>query len=77
MGVVQQQTLKGTFYSYLGIFIGFVTINLLQPHSLTKEQIGLLGILLPFSQMFAQFSILGFNGYSDTAITFLCFCRKR
>lgn len=62
MGVVQRQTLKGTFYSYLGVFIGFLTINILQPHALSKEQIGLLGILLPFSQMFAQFSILGFNG---------------
>lgn len=62
MGIIQQQTIKGTFYSYLGIFIGFITIYLIHPHVLTPEQIGLIGILTTFSQMFAQFSILGFNG---------------
>ncbi len=61
MGIIQQQTIKGTFYSYLGVFVGFVTLNFLQPHALTSEQIGLIGILTSFSQMFAQFSILGFN----------------
>ncbi|EHQ27844.1 lipopolysaccharide biosynthesis protein [Mucilaginibacter paludis] len=62
MGIIQQQTLKGTFYSYLGVLIGFITISVLQPHALTTEQVGLTRILLSFSLLFAQFAALGFNG---------------
>lgn len=62
MGIIQQQTIKGSFYSYLGIGIGFITLTFLQPKALTTEQIGLIGILTSFSQLFATFSILGFNG---------------
>lgn len=62
MGIIQQQTVKGTFYSYLGVVIGFVTIYYLQPHSLNTEQVGLINILTPYSLLFAQFAILGFNG---------------
>lgn len=62
MGIIKQQTIKGSLYSYLGVFIGFLTVVIIQPHSLTKEQIGLLTILTSLSLMFAQFSILGFNG---------------
>ncbi|MVN20007.1 lipopolysaccharide biosynthesis protein [Mucilaginibacter arboris] len=62
MGIIQQQTIKGTFYSYLGVAIGFITIYYFQPHSLSPEQVGLINILAPFSLLFAQFAILGFNG---------------
>jgi len=62
MGVIKQQTIKGTFYSYLGILIGFITLNILQPHILTAEQIGLTGILISLSTLFAQFASLGFGG---------------
>ncbi len=62
MGIIQQQTIKGTFYSYLGVAIGFITIYYFQPNSLSPEQVGLINILAPFSLLFAQFAILGFNG---------------
>lgn len=61
MGIIQQQTLKGTFYSYLGVLIGFFSVYLIQPHVLSTEQVGLLGILTPYSVLFAQLCILGFN----------------
>ncbi len=61
MGVIKQQTIKGSFYSYLGVFIGFLTAYLIQPQILRPDEIGLLTILTSFSIMFAQFSILGFN----------------
>lgn len=61
MGIIKQQTLKGTFYSYLGVLIGFFTVYLIQPHVLTPEQFGLIGILTPFSVLFAQVAVLGFN----------------
>ncbi|MBS1501736.1 MAG: polysaccharide biosynthesis protein, partial [Bacteroidetes bacterium] len=62
MGIIVRQTIKGTIYSYLGILIGFLTVNIIQPHVLTTEQVGLTSILTSFTLMFAQFSILGFNG---------------
>lgn len=62
MGIIIKQTIKGTIYSYLGILIGFLAVNFIQPNSLTPAQVGLLGILTNFSMMFAQFAILGFNG---------------
>lgn len=61
MGIIQQQTLKGTFYSYLGVLIGFFSAYLIQPNVLTVEQVGLLSILTSFSILFAQVSVLGFN----------------
>ncbi|WP_069659636.1 polysaccharide biosynthesis C-terminal domain-containing protein [Arcticibacter eurypsychrophilus] len=61
MGIIQQQTLKGTFYSYLGVLIGFLSVYLLQPKVLSPEQVGLIGLLGLFPILFAQFSVLGFN----------------
>lgn len=61
MGIIQQQTLKGTFYSYLGVLIGFLSIYLIQPNVLSTEQVGLIGVLTPYSIFFAQLCILGFN----------------
>lgn len=61
MGIIQQQTLKGTFYSYLGVFIGFFSFYLIQPHIFSPEQVGLLSILNSYSILFAQMAVLGFN----------------
>jgi O-antigen/teichoic acid export membrane protein len=62
MGIIQQQTIKGTFYSYLGVAIGFITAYYFQPHSISEEKVGLINLLNTFSLFFAQFAILGFNG---------------
>ncbi|RKR80848.1 O-antigen/teichoic acid export membrane protein [Mucilaginibacter gracilis] len=64
MGIIQQQTIKGTIYSYLGVLIGVISINVLQPHALTTEQVGLTGMLLTSSALFAKFATLGFSGTS-------------
>lgn len=61
MGIIQQQTLKGTFYSYLGVLIGVISVYLIQPNVMSPEQVGLIGILTSFSVLFAQVSVLGFN----------------
>lgn len=61
MGIIKQQTLKGTFYSYLGVLIGFLSTYLILPHVMTIEQVGLIGILTSFSILFAQVAVLGFN----------------
>lgn len=62
MGIIKQQTIKGSIYSYLGILIGFLTVSIIQPHALSPEGIGLITLLGSLSLMFAQFAILGFNG---------------
>ena len=62
MGVIQKQSIKGTFYSYLGVAIGFVTTGILFPRLLHTNEIGLLKLLVSFSVLFAQFGSLGFNG---------------
>lgn len=61
MGIIKQQTMKGTFFSYIGVFIGFVTNTFILTKVLSTEEVGLTNILTSFSMIFAQFSILGFN----------------
>ncbi|RYE26968.1 MAG: polysaccharide biosynthesis protein, partial [Sphingobacteriaceae bacterium] len=53
MGIIQQQTIKGTFYSYLGVAIGFVTVYYFQTHAISEEKVGLLTLLNNFSLLFA------------------------
>lgn len=60
MGIIQRQTITGTILTYLGVVIGFVTTGLIFPEYLTPEQIGLIGLLLSYSMIFAQLSSLGF-----------------
>ena len=65
MGIIIRQSIKGTFWSYLGVIVGFVTTAYLFPEYLEPETIGLLGLLLAWSRLFAQFSSLGFNGITS------------
>lgn len=61
MGIIQQQTLKGAFYSYVGVIIGFITVAVIQPRILSEEQVGLLSLLNDLSATFALFAFLGFG----------------
>jgi O-antigen/teichoic acid export membrane protein len=61
LGVIKRQSIKGTVYSYLGVAIGFVTTGLLFPKFLSTEQVGLLSLLVSYSNLFAIFAILGFD----------------
>jgi O-antigen/teichoic acid export membrane protein len=65
MGIIIRQSIKGTFWSYLGVVIGFITTAYLFPEYLQPETIGLFGLLLAWSGLFAQFSSLGFNGITS------------
>lgn len=62
MGIIQKQTLRGSFYSYLGVLVGFITTGILYPRILSTDEIGLVNLLVSFSVLFAQFASLGFNG---------------
>lgn len=59
MGVIQRQGIKNTITTYLGIAIGFVSLIVIQPHFLTKEELGLTRILYSFSILIAMFVPLG------------------
>ena len=62
MGIIIKQSIKGSFWSYLGVIVGFITTSYLFPRYLTTDVVGLFGILVSWSVWFAQFSTLGFNG---------------
>ncbi len=65
MGIIIKQTIKGTFWSYLGVVIGFITTAILFTEYLTTDVIGLFSVLLAYSVLFSQISSLGFNGITS------------
>ena len=65
MGIIARQTIKGSFYSYLGVVLGGINVAILYPRILTEDQIGLINILIALSAIFAQFSSLGINGVTN------------
>jgi O-antigen/teichoic acid export membrane protein len=62
MGIIVKQSIKGTFWSYLGVGVGFITTAYLFPNYLSTDTIGLFGLLLAWSVLLTQFSSLGFGG---------------
>jgi O-antigen/teichoic acid export membrane protein len=64
MGIIQRQTLKGSFFSYLGVALGFLTVGLLWPRFLEPEEIGLINYLVAVSAILAQVASLGINNVS-------------
>ena len=65
MGIIIKQSIKGGIWSYTGVIIGFVTTAYLYPNYLTTDLVGLFGLLISYSVMFAQFSSLGINGVTS------------
>lgn len=61
MSTIKKQSLLGTLFSYAGVIVGFFSQGILIPNLLTKDQNGLLGIILSFVFIFAQIAALGFN----------------
>ncbi|RUT78748.1 lipopolysaccharide biosynthesis protein [Ancylomarina longa] len=61
MGIIRQQTIKGTFVSYLGAILGLVNTGILFPRILGADQIGLINWLVAIVTIAAQFSSFGFN----------------
>ncbi len=65
MGIIKRQTIKGSFYSYIGIVLGFINTAILFPRLLEKEEIGLIAIIISFVQILSQTSSLGFGGVTS------------
>ncbi|KAB7732212.1 lipopolysaccharide biosynthesis protein [Rudanella paleaurantiibacter] len=62
MGIIKRQTILSSVFAYAGTGVGFITQGLLFPKLLTKDQVGLIAVLLSWSVLLAQFSNLGLNG---------------
>jgi len=61
LGIIKKQSIQGSIFLYLGVFIGFITSLVLFPHILSEKEIGLLSTLVAYSTIFAQTGTLGFN----------------
>ncbi|WP_461640235.1 lipopolysaccharide biosynthesis protein [Labilibaculum euxinus] len=61
MGIIRQQTIKGTVVSYFGAILGLINTGILFPRFLDPDQIGLIVWLGSITTVAAQFSTLGFN----------------
>ena len=59
MGVIKRQGITNTITTYIGIVIGFVSLIVISPHFLTKEELGLTRILFSFSLLAAMFVPMG------------------
>lgn len=61
MGIIEKQTIKGSFFSYLGVAFGFITVGLLWPRLLDPDEIGLINFLIAVSAILAHVASLGVN----------------
>lgn len=62
MGIIQRQGIRNSIISYIGLALGAISLLFIQPHFLTKEEIGLTRILFSFSALVATFMPLGMSG---------------
>ena len=62
MGIIVNQSVKGTAYVYIGVLLGFITTGILLPRIYSTDQVGLLKILVAYSSLIATFGTLGING---------------
>lgn len=61
MGIIQRQGIRNSIITYTGILLGAISLIIIQPRFLTKEEIGLTRILFSFSALVANFMPLGVN----------------
>ena len=65
MGLIEQQTIKGTFYSYLGVVIGFINLAVLSPVIFTAGEIGVTQVMMAIATIIAQIGGLGFSNVTN------------
>lgn len=61
MGIIIKQSVKGAFWSYLGIAVGYINVGIIMPQFFDTAQIGLVQIFIAVSLIFSQFATLGFT----------------
>lgn len=59
MGEIKSQGIRNAVLTYIGIFIGFLNLLVIQPRFLSPEEVGLTRVLFSFSTLIATFIPLG------------------
>ncbi|MBO4740947.1 MAG: oligosaccharide flippase family protein [Bacteroidales bacterium] len=59
MGIVARQSIKGSIFSYLGAFIGFVNTIFIVTALMDSEIYGLLGVIVEAGTLLGSFSMMG------------------
>ena len=59
MGIIQRQGIRNSIITYIGIAIGAVSLIIIQPRFLSKEEIGLTRLLFSFSTILSNVMSLG------------------
>lgn len=70
MGIIARQSVKGAFWSYLGIVIGYLNVGIIMPQFFDTAQVGLVQLFASVSLIFAQFGTLGFTGVINRLFPF-------
>ncbi len=60
MGIIIRQSIKGSFWSYLGLILGYINLGIIMPQVMETDQIGLIQLFAAISILFSQFATLGF-----------------
>ena len=59
MGIVRNQAIKNSFFSYIGVALGYVNLILLFPNFFSTEQFGLIQLLISVAEVYALVSAVG------------------
>jgi len=59
MGIIKRQSLKSSIVNYIGVLLGVVFFNFIFPHLISKEYLGLIGLLQNIMWIFAAIPALG------------------
>ncbi|MGB9696146.1 MAG: polysaccharide biosynthesis C-terminal domain-containing protein [Ignavibacteria bacterium] len=59
MGIVRRQALANSFFSYLGVIIGYLNLILLFPTFFSAEQYGLINLMIGLSTIYSYLSAVG------------------
>jgi len=59
VGIIKRQGLKTSIVNYAGVLIGVIFFNFVFPHLISKEHLGLIGLLQNLMYVLAMFPALG------------------
>ena len=59
MGIVRKQALANSFFSYIGVALGYLNLIILFPAYFTSEQFGLIGLIISVSVVYSYLSAFG------------------
>ncbi len=73
MGIVIRQSIRSSFFNYIGIALGYINMVWLFPSILSEDNFGMIRVLVSAAMLVAQF---GEFGMSNTLIRFLPFFKN-